>query len=62
MRHVIARHVWHYPCTEPLNKMLFEEKERKRERERERERRYDTWRALVGIDSTKMLLHIRKVK
>lgn len=23
VRHVIARHVWHYPCTEPLNKMLF---------------------------------------
>ena len=37
VRHVIARHVWHYPCTEPL-KMFFEVREREREGERERGR------------------------
>ena len=31
MRHVIARHVWHCPCTEPLIDCFEEEKERERE-------------------------------
>ena len=32
--HVIARHVWHCPCTEPLIKCLLRKKEREREREK----------------------------
>lgn len=34
VHHAIDTHVWHYPSTEPLNKMAIEEEKERREIER----------------------------
>ena len=62
MCHVIARHVWHCPSTEPLIKCLLRtkrEREREGEREGERERERERGRERGGREYLCKRLQIR---